>query len=675
MAGDGGPAGWTMPNRLIDESSAYLLQHAHNPVDWYPWCEEAFERARTEDKPVLLSIGYSACHWCHVMAHESFEDKTIAALMNQCFVNIKVDREERPDLDAVYMRAVQSLTGSGGWPLTVFLTPQAVPFYGGTYFPPEDRHGLPSFLRTLRAVADAYARRRDEVDKAGQDILGHLSEAGQIQGNDSSLNPSVLDEAYRGLWNLYDTGEGGFGGAPKFPMPMVLTFLLNYQLRIGSEDALAVVEHSLSAMAKGGMYDQLGGGFHRYATDRAWMIPHFEKMLYDNAQLARIYLRAWQVTGNPFYRTIAEAVLDYVIREMTDPAGGFYSTQDADSEGEEGKFFVWTPDEIRDALEEEAEPFMEAYGVTIHGNFEGKNILEFVGDTDQRPALADARRKLLEAREQRIHPGLDDKVLTSWNGLMMAAFAEAARVLVRDDYRVVAERNADFLLCQLRQDDGRLLHTWKNGDARFNGYLEDYSYLMEGLLEMYQTTFEPQWFVAAQELAETMIARFSTPDGGFYDTSDDHEALITRPRDLQDNATPSGNAMAVTTLLKLAGFTNELRYVDIAHQALAQMQAMMAQYPLGFGQWLQALNYALSQPREIAIVGDPQAADTHALLDVCTSGYRPYQLVAVGSPSYGDAVPLLRGRSQVGGKATAYVCTNFTCCPPVTDPVGLEALL
>ncbi len=664
-----------MPNRLIDESSAYLLQHAHNPVDWYPWCEEAFERARTEDKPVLLSIGYSACHWCHVMAHESFEDKTIAALMNQCFVNIKVDREERPDLDAVYMRAVQSLTGSGGWPLTVFLTPQAVPFYGGTYFPPEDRHGLPSFLRTLRAVADAYARRRDEVDKAGQDILGHLSEAGQIQGNDSSLNPSVLDEAYRGLWNLYDTGEGGFGGAPKFPMPMVLTFLLNYQLRIGSEDALAVVEHSLSAMAKGGMYDQLGGGFHRYATDRAWMIPHFEKMLYDNAQLARIYLRAWQVTGNPFYRTIAEEVLDYVIREMTDPAGGFYSTQDADSEGEEGKFFVWTPDEIRDALEEEAEPFMEAYGVTIHGNFEGKNILEFVGDTDQRPALADARRKLLEAREQRIHPGLDDKVLTSWNGLMMAAFAEAARVLVRDDYRVVAERNADFLLCQLRQDDGRLLHTWKNGDARFNGYLEDYSYLMEGLLEMYQTTFEPQWFVAAQELAETMIARFSTPDGGFYDTSDDHEALITRPRDLQDNATPSGNAMAVTTLLKLAGFTNELRYVDIAHQALAQMQAMMAQYPLGFGQWLQALNYALSQPREIAIVGDPQAADTHALLDVCTSGYRPYQLVAVGSPSYGDAVPLLRGRSQVGGKATAYVCTNFTCCPPVTDPVGLEALL
>ncbi len=664
-----------MPNRLIDESSAYLLQHAHNPVDWYPWCEEAFERARTEDKPVLLSIGYSACHWCHVMAHESFEDKTIAALMNQCFVNIKVDREERPDLDAVYMRAVQSLTGSGGWPLTVFLTPQAVPFYGGTYFPPEDRHGLPSFLRTLRAVADAYARRRDEVDKAGQDILGHLSEAGQIQGNDSSLNPSVLDEAYRGLWNLYDTGEGGFGGAPKFPMPMVLTFLLNYQLRIGSEDALAVVEHSLSAMAKGGMYDQLGGGFHRYATDRAWMIPHFEKMLYDNAQLARIYLRAWQVTGNPFYRTIAEEVLDYVIREMTDPAGGFYSTQDADSEGEEGKFFVWTPDEIRDALEEEAEPFMEAYGVTIHGNFEGKNILEFVGDTDQRPALADARRKLLEAREQRIHPGLDDKVLTSWNGLMMAAFAEAARVLVRDDYRVVAERNADFLLCQLRQDDGRLLHTWKNGDARFNGYLEDYSYLMEGLLEMYQTTFEPQWFVAAQELAETMIARFSTPDGGFYDTSDDHEALITRPRDLQDNATPSGNAMAVTTLLKLAGFTNELRYVDIAHQALAQMQAMMAQYPLGFGQWLQALNYALSQPREIAIVGDPQAADTHALLDVCTSGYRPYQLVAVGSPSYGDAVPLLRGRSQVGGRATAYVCTNFTCCPPVTDPVGLEALL
>jgi hypothetical protein len=437
-----------------------------------------------------------------------------------------------------------------------------------------------------------------------------------------------------------------------------------------------LVTHTLEAMARGGMYDQVAGGFHRYSVDDRWLVPHFEKMLYDNAQLARLYLHAWQVTGNAFFRTITEEILDYVVREMTDPAGGFYSTQDADSEGVEGKFFVWTPAEIRQVLGEEAEAFMAAYGVTRHGNFEGKNILEFVGDMDQRPALAKARRQLFEAREQRVHPGRDEKVLSSWNGLMLAAFAEAARALDRDDYRRVAERNANFLLRELLTEDGRLFHTWKTGRAKQNGFLEDYAYLVEGLLELYQTTFEPRWFVAAHELAETTIARFQSPDGGFFDTSDDHETLIARPRDLQDNATPSGNAMAVTTLLKLAGFTHDLGYVDFAYQALAQMQPMMSQYPLGFGQWLQALAYALSQPREIAIVGDPEAADTQALLNIVRTGYRPFQVVAMGSPNaQRPAVPLLEARGLVNGQAAAYVCRDFTCQAPATEVDALQEQL
>jgi uncharacterized protein YyaL (SSP411 family) len=406
--------------------------------------------------------------------------------------------------------------------------------------------------------------------------------------------------------------------------------------------------------------------------------PHFERMLYDNAQLARVYLHAWQVIGNEFFRTITEEILDYVMREMLDESGGFYSTQDADSEGEEGKFFVWTPDQIREVLgSDEAETFIAAYGVTRHGNFEGKNILEFVGDLEQRPALAEARRKLFAAREKRVHPDRDEKILTSWNGLMLAAFAEAARYLDRDDYRLVAERNAGFLLRELRQETGRLLRSWKDGKSKLNGYLEDYAYLIEGLLELYQTTFDPRWFVVAQELADTMLEHFADSEGLLYDTSDDHETLITRPCDLQDNATPSGNAMAVTAMLKLAGFTHDLRYVDIAHRALAQMQPMMSQYPLGFGQWLQALAYALSKPREIAIVGQPDSADTQALLNVVCDGYQPFHVVALGTPDVGGVavVPLLQDRGLVNGQATAYVCRDFVCQAPVTDPEGLESLL
>ncbi len=667
-----------MVNRLAQETSPYLLQHATNPVDWYPWGEEALQRARDEDKPIFLSIGYSACHWCHVMAHESFEDEGTAALLNRYFVSVKVDREERPDLDRIYMAAVQAMTGGGGWPMSVFLTPEGLPFYGGTYFPPVPRYGLPSFSQVLQAVADAWLNRREELIRSGQRLVEAIRQQGQLAAitRRRDLDREVLYSAFRALQQEFDRLHGGWGAAPKFPQPMALEFLLRYHHALGDPAALEMVTQTLEAMARGGMYDQLGGGFHRYAVDDHWLVPHFEKMSYDNSQLARVYLHAWQVTGNPFYRTIAEEVLDYVVREMTDPAGGFYSTQDADSEGQEGRFFLWTPEEIRQVLGSQAEGFMAAYDVTPEGNFEGKNILRLVADLDQRPALAEARRRLLAAREQRVHPGRDDKVLTSWNGLMLAAFAEAGRILDRPDYRQVAERNASFLLRELRAGDGRLLHMWKAGKARLNGYLEDYACLVEGLLELYQTTFEPGWYTAAQELAEKMLTRFRSPDGGFFDTGDDHEPLIVRPRDLQDNATPSGNAMAVTALLKLAGLSSELRYVNIAHEALALMQPLLARYPLGFGQWLQALAYALAPPQEVAIVGRPDAADTGALLAVVREGYRPFQVVALGAPdARPPAVPLLQDRKAVDGRAAAYVCRGFTCRAPVTEPGALRNLM
>lgn len=668
-----------MPNRLINETSPYLLQHANNPVDWYPWGDEALTRSKDEDKPILLSIGYSACHWCHVMAHESFEDEGTARMMNELFVNIKVDREERPDLDSIYMQAVQAMTGRGGWPMTVFLTPELVPFFGGTYYPPMPRFGMPSFQQVLQGVASTFRDRRGEIEQTAQRLREHISQALTTPTGGSDLDVETLDAAYHALVRQFDPANGGFGDKPKFPPAMALEFLLRIYRRTDWPKAWEMIDLTLRKMARGGMYDQLGGGFHRYSVDERWLVPHFEKMLYDNSQLARVYLHAWQVTGEAFFRVVTEGILDYAVREMTDPTGGFYSTQDADSEGEEGRFFVWTPDEIREVLGSDADEFMAAYAVTRQGNFEGKNILEFIGDAKQRPALAEARRTLFQVREQRVRPGRDDKVITSWNGLMLAAFAEAARALDRDDYRRVAERNADFLLRELRTEDGRLLHTWKAGRAKQNGFLEDYSYLIEGLLELYQTTFESRWFLAAQELAETMIAHFGASDGhdaggitGFYDTSDDHEALITRPRGLQDNATPSGNAMAITALLKLASFTNDLRYLEIAHRGLARIQSLMAQYPLGFGQWLQALSYALSEPKEIAIVGDPESAGVQALLTVVRSDYQPFQVVALGAPDLDTLVPLLRNRGLVDGQAAVYVCRDFTCQAPVTDADALQ---
>ncbi len=674
-----------MLNRLSQETSPYLLQHADNPVDWYPWGEVALRKAKSQNKPVFLSIGYSACHWCHVMAHESFEDDKVAAILNKHFINIKVDREERPDLDRIYMNAVQTMTGSGGWPMSVFLTPDGHPFYGGTYFPPTPRFGIPAFTDVLLAVAEAWQNRRQQIIESSNRLTTTIelqSEIGERQAE--SLNTATLTSAFQTLLQHFDHKQGGWGEGPRFPQPMALEFLLRYHHTTGDARSRHMVTMALEAMARGGIYDQLGGGFHRYSIDGLWLVPHFEKMLYDNALLARVYLHAWQVTGDAFFRTITEEILDYVIREMTDPGGGFYSTQDADSEGKEGKFYLWTAPEIRSLLGVKAKAFMAAYGVTEEGNtstdqthgFGDLNILKLVCGPDQRTELSEARRKLLIARQPRVHPGRDEKILTSWNGLMLAAFSEAARVLNRDDYRQVAEHNADFLLRELQKSNGRLWHSWKAGKAKLNGYLEDYTHLIEGLLELYQVTFHPRWFLAARDLAEEMIGHFGAPEGGFFDTSDDHEKLITRPRDLQDNAIPSGNAMAAFVLLRLAGLASEPHYAELAHRSLSQIQPLLAQRPLAFSQWLIALEYALASSREVAIVGDPNAADTGALLDVCTSGYRPHQIVALSNPGKETPiVPLLRDRDQIANHATAYVCVDFTCRPPVIQPEELEALL
>ncbi|HSJ57521.1 MAG TPA: thioredoxin domain-containing protein [Anaerolineae bacterium] len=689
-----------MSNRLANETSPYLLQHAENPVDWYPWGEEALGKAREEEKPIFLSIGYSACHWCHVMEHESFEDEQVARILNQNFVSIKVDREERPDLDQIYMNAVQAMTGSGGWPMSVFLTPAGAPFYGGTYFPPQPRYGMPSFTQVLAAIADAWQNRRQELVQGGRRLAAALEE--QMTAASASaqvaVEPETLHSAFRALAQQFDDEHGGWGGAPKFPQPMAIEFLLRYHVVTASEPALQMATFTLDKMARGGMYDQLGGGFHRYSVDDHWLVPHFEKMLYDNSQLARVYLHAWQLTGDEFYRTIAEETLDYVAREMTSPEGGFYSTQDADSEGEEGKFFVWTVDEIRATLGNEADEFIEAYGVKRGGNWEGKNILELKGTLEQREKLAGARAKLFDVREARVHPGRDEKVITAWNGLMLAAFAEAAAAFgLGDDpsrapsaradrYRQIAEANADFLLHHLQTDAGRLFRTWKaagdngnrgsEGTAKIDGFLEDYAHLVEGLLALYQATFDPRWYQAAHALVDSAVARFWVTGEGFYDTAEDTERLITRPRDLQDNATPSGNAMMATVLLKLSDLAMEHRYADLARENLGAVQDFLARAPLGFGQWLVALDYALSRPFEIAIVGSPGDEATRRLLGAAMAGFRPHQVVAYGpAGTTAPAVPLLEDRGLVDGKPAAYVCRDSICQAPVTAVEELQAQL
>ncbi len=680
-----------MSNRLITETSPYLLQHAENPVEWYPWGDEAFEKARAEDRPVFLSVGYSACHWCHVMEHESFEDEATAAVMNQHFVSIKVDREERPDVDAIYMDAVHAMTGRGGWPMSVFLTPDAVPFYAGTYFPDTPRHGMPSFTQVLTQIAGLWEEQRDEVTRAGANLMGALEQQGSLGATGSGpLDSQTLDDALTGLKRSFDSSHGGWGDAPKFPQPGLVEFLLRRHHATENAGLLAMATLTLDVMMQGGIHDQLGGGFHRYATDEIWLVPHFEKMLYDNAQLARLYLHAWQVTGAEPYRRVATQTLDYVAREMLDPSGGFYSAQDADSEGEEGRFFVWTPEQIRSSLEgssddfeADARLFETAHGVVAGGNFEGDSIL-FVAHTiaelaestgaselDLENRLDRIRAALMETREERVRPGLDDKVLSDWNGLMLAAFAEAGRVLDRDDYRDIAEKNAEFILTELRDPRGRLLHTWKGGKAKLNGYLADYAHCADGLLELYQTTFDERWFVAARELADSALVHFADSDGGFFDTSDDHESLILRPKGLQDGAVPSGGAALTGVLLRLAALTGEGRYADAAESALAAVQPLMGRAPQGFAQWLAALDCALAPSQEVAVVGD----EPRRLLDEIRARFRPNLVVAAGPSGRASSVPLLAGRDDVDGRCAAYVCQHFSCEQPVTDAAALGRLL
>ena len=666
-----------MSNHLAGESSRYLQQHADNPVDWHPWGEEALEKARQEDKPIFLSIGYSACHWCHVMAHESFEDEATAELLNEHFVSIKVDREERPDLDKIYMGATQAMTGGGGWPMSVFITSDGKPFYAGTYFPKEPRHNLPSFQQVLAALAEVWDERRSDLISRGEQVVEALQRQQAAESDDGGLDPAVIESAYQALRQRFDDRHGGWGGAPKFPQPMTLEFLLHYHHTTGQPRAMLMVTQTLDAMARGGIYDQLGGGFHRYSVDAHWTTPHFERMLYDSAQLARVYLHAWQVNGDPFLRTIAEETLDYIIREMTSPEGGFYATQDADTDGEEGKYYVWTPEEVRQVLGDEAERFIMLYGITPEGNFEGQTILTFEGTFEERQELAQARERLFEARNRRTLPGRDEKVVVSWNGLMLAAFAEAARALRSDRYLRVAQRSADFLLSRLRTEDRRLWHVWKAGETKVMGFLEDYTHLIEGLLALYQTDFDPRWYRAARGLANEVLAHFVAEPGGgsavaFYDTADDGPDLVLRPQETQDNAVPSGNSMAATVLLKLARLNGEREYEEVAQESLAAMAPLMGQYPLGFGQWLVALDAALAVPEEVAVIGEPGAVATRDLVEVAQKGFTSHRLLAAGT---GEVPKLLAQREQVDGKVTAFVCRASTCHPPVTDVEALRLQL
>ena len=670
-------------NKLIDETSPYLLQHAHNPVDWYPWGDEAFEKARAEDKPVLVSIGYSACHWCHVMEHESFEDEATARVMNEHFVNIKVDMEERPDVDQIYMTFVQLTTGRGGWPMNVFITPDKLPFFGGTYFPPEQRYGMPSWQQILMSIAEAWRERRDELMHSANEILGELRRVGITEFSSAALDTDQLDMAFQSFVRSFDKTNGGFGGAPKFPPSMSLEFLLRYWKRTGNTEALDMAVFTARKMAEGGIYDQIGGGFHRYAVDAIWLVPHFEKMLYDNAQLIEIYVHLYQITEDELFKNVAIETLEYVRREMLDPSGGFYSSQDADSEGVEGKFFVWTPEEIVEILgTDHAQIFNFYYDVSEEGNFEEKNILHvsYTHEAAARALKIDAselisiletgRNKIFAAREKRIKPFRDEKVLTAWNGLMLAAVAKAAAVFGDEDYLDIAKRNADFLLENL-QRDGRLLRTWKDGRAKLNAYLEDYSNLADGLIELYQASGNLRYLAEARRLAELMITEFWDEEtGGFFFTSGDHEELIVRNKDFYDNATPSGNSAAADVLLRLAKFYGDEKYERFASATLRLAAAQIRRHPQGFGRALAAIEFHLARVKEVAVIGDPG----NELERTVSNIYLPNAVVSIASEPTSE-LPLLEGRTRVDGKATAYVCEDFVCQRPVTTPDELRSAL
>jgi uncharacterized protein YyaL (SSP411 family) len=672
-----------MPNRLARETSPYLLQHAHNPVDWYPWGPEALERARAEDRPILLSIGYAACHWCHVMEHESFEDPETARVMNELFVNIKVDREERPDVDAVYMQAVQAMTGHGGWPMTMFLTPAGEPYYGGTYFPPADRQGMPSFRRVLASAADAYRGRRESVTRMAQSIREQVYAAGEAPAERSgAVTPATLARAYRAIAAQYDAEHGGSAGAPKFPQAMAHGFLLRHWARTGTAEALAMVRATFAGMVRGGIYDQVGGGFHRYSVDAHWLVPHFEKMLYDNALLARLGVELWQATGDPLVRQATEETLDWVAREMTSPAGGFYSTLDADSEGEEGKFYVWGEAELDALLGDDAAAVKAYYGVTAAGNFEGHNILHRpaapggdAAEPARAAAAARARPVLYEARARRVWPGRDEKVLAGWNGLMLRAVALAAAAFDRDDYRATAVANGEFLRREMVRDGGRVMRSHKDGVTRIPGFLEDHAAVALGFVALHELTFERRWLDAAREVAGAVNEWFwDEAARAFFDTARDAEPLITRPRDVADNAVPSGTSLAAELLLHLGVLLDDQALRDRARWVLETLAEPMARYGQAFGQLLGAADMAVHGATEVALVGEPGTPELAAIVRTLRTRYVPALVVAAGRAA-DDAVALLARREAIGGRPTAYLCRGYACELPATEPDAFAAQL
>jgi uncharacterized protein YyaL (SSP411 family) len=662
-------------NRLAQETSPYLLQHADNPVDWYPWGEPALARARELDRPILLSIGYSACHWCHVMERESFEDAETASLMNELFVCIKLDREERPDLDSIYMEAVQGMTGHGGWPLTSFLDPEGVPFYGGTYFPPEPRQGMPSFRMVMEAVVESWSTQRERIRASAARFREQHGAMGRLERYAEPLSPDLVGIAVGRLRTMADMRHGGFGGAPKFPPAAALELLLAHGVH-------EVVEVTLDAMAHGGIYDHLGGGFARYSVDDVWLVPHFEKMLYDNALLARAYLHGWQALGHERWRRITTDTLDWALREMRGPEGGFYSALDADSEGEEGRFYLWTAEQIRDALgaaglSAAANEVIAYFGVTEQGNFEGRNILHLPGGPARgRPErLDEARQELRERRAERVWPSLDDKRLCSWNALMIAALAEAGAVLGRDDHVDAARRCAEFVWTQMRSGDGRLRRSWKDGEARLGAYLEDYAYLLEGLLTLYEATFEVRWFDAARQTADLMIELFADSEhGGFFTTARDHERLIARRKDVDDHPIPSGNSSAAYGLLRLAALTGEREYERHAVGVFRLLHQAGARHPHALAHLLRAMDFHFASVKEVALAAPAGGNGLGELAAVVRSNFRPYVVLAGGLEGT-ERPELMRERSAVDGKASAYVCENFACQRPVTRPEELAAAL
>jgi uncharacterized protein len=656
-----------MANALAHETSPYLLQHAANPVDWLPWGEEALGRARERDRPLLVSIGYSACHWCHVMERESFEDPATAELMNELFVCVKVDREERPDVDALYMEAVQAMIGQGGWPLNVFLTPEQVPFFGGTYFPPAPRHGMPTWRQVLQAVDEAWRTRRAEIDAQGERMAPRLAGGALLAPSPEPITEDDLDAAVAALRASFDSVQGGWGGAPKFPAASVIEFLL-------ARDERAMALQTLRSMASGGIFDQVGGGVHRYAVDATWTVPHFEKMLYDNALLARAYLHGFQVSGDVTLRRTCEETLDFVLRELRAPEGGFFSALDADSEGVEGRFYVWSLDELRAVTGPDADAAVAWLGVTAGGNWEGANVLESRGPEPPAEQRTRIRAALLEARARRVRPGLDDKRLAAWNALAIGALAEAGAVLGRADYVDAARAGAAFVLERMRTPEGRLLRSFNAGEARLAAYLEDHAFLLEALLDLYEASFEERWFAEARALGDVLLARFADGErGGFFSTADDHEALVARRKDLEDTPIPAGGSAAALGLLRLAALTGDARYEEAALGQLRLLHELAARHPVAFGHLLRALDRHLRGPREVALAGDRDGVA--ALAAVVREALRPGLVVAAARGEEPTAVPLLEGREAVGGRAAAYVCERFACRRPVTDPAELRRIL